>query len=335
MSESSLWRHDTTERKLQASEGPRAQSVKVLLPPIPIVLTDVHHGSGAAPPVSLRDASPSSSQEFPPMASLSTKLFNVVPPSTTFELRSSSSNPTRRNSTTPQTTPAMASSRPRGLIRRDVDARQDDLVRRFREAAKTAGRKVLGSLWVGKARLPGKSRPATPRSHLHRDQDVVSSSRLRPSLFRGVGRVGQVVVLLLFFLGMWEILGSQDVRDQQGIEGRPVRIRGRDPFSVLQDLQPRASKLYSTSIPSLDSTWRTDLARPGGMDLSGEGANGDVTAVLLHWKRTDNLKVIVAALCRYEFIDSILIWNNNPDIALTRAVSHSLSVARLSLRACS
>ncbi|GAA5846050.1 hypothetical protein JCM3766R1_001350, partial [Sporobolomyces carnicolor] len=179
----------------------------------------------------------------------------------------------------------MASSRPRGLIRRDVDARQDDLVRRFREAAKTAGRKVLGSF-----------------------------------LFRGVGRVGQVVVLLLFFLGMWEILGSQDARGQQGIEGRPVRIRGRDPFSVLQDLQPRASKLYSTSIPALDFTWRTDLARPGGMDLSGEGANGDVTAVLLHWKRTDNLKVIVAALCRYEFIDSILIWNNNPDIALTRAM---------------
>ncbi|KAF9421669.1 hypothetical protein BGZ94_008766 [Podila epigama] len=41
-----------------------------------------------------------------------------------------------------------------------------------------------------------------------------------------------------------------------------------------------------------------------------------VTAVLLSWKRKEGAQAVVAHLRKYPFIKEILIWNNNPDIAL-------------------
>jgi len=107
-----------------------------------------------------------------------------------------------------------------------------------------------------------------------------------------------------------------------GRKKESVKVEGRNPFSVLQDLKPPPSK-YSTSIPSLDSTWKVDTrnsiaTEPQEGAFSGGG--GDVTAVLLHWRRTENVGVILASLCQYDFIDSIVIWNNNPDIVLTHKV---------------
>jgi hypothetical protein len=137
-------------------------------------------------------------------------------------------------------------------------------------------------------------------------------------------------VLCLLLLGLLEILGSNHGLEEEEEARRPIRIKGRNPFSVLKSLQPSASHRFSTSIPSVDATWRPDLSPLNNIDSKGE--EGDVTAVLLHWKRTDNLKVIVASLCRYDFIRTILIWNNNLDLQLTQEVG-SLSYLPLHSRA--
>jgi glycosyltransferase involved in cell wall biosynthesis len=44
--------------------------------------------------------------------------------------------------------------------------------------------------------------------------------------------------------------------------------------------------------------------------------NGLVSACLLSYKRPSNLQPIVDSLHSYDFIDEILVWNNNPDIRL-------------------
>ncbi len=41
-----------------------------------------------------------------------------------------------------------------------------------------------------------------------------------------------------------------------------------------------------------------------------------VTAVMLSWKREDNVKQIVSELSKYHLIDEFIVWNNNPDIDL-------------------
>lgn len=50
----------------------------------------------------------------------------------------------------------------------------------------------------------------------------------------------------------------------------------------------------------------------------------DVTAVVLNWARLENVKVIVADLCSEELrdtISSVIVWNNQPKLALSDAVS--------------
>jgi len=47
-----------------------------------------------------------------------------------------------------------------------------------------------------------------------------------------------------------------------------------------------------------------------------------VTAVVLHWKRTENVKGIVAQLLTKPFIDEVIVWNNHPD-PLTEFISSS------------
>ena len=42
-----------------------------------------------------------------------------------------------------------------------------------------------------------------------------------------------------------------------------------------------------------------------------------VTACLLSWRRPDNIRLIVESLSPLEFIDEILVWNNNPEVQLS------------------
>ncbi|KAH8919529.1 hypothetical protein BT69DRAFT_1337198 [Atractiella rhizophila] len=48
-------------------------------------------------------------------------------------------------------------------------------------------------------------------------------------------------------------------------------------------------------------------------------AGADTTAILLSWKRRENVRVIVEWLCRFEFFAQIWIWNNDPDSPLDRS----------------
>ncbi len=61
-----------------------------------------------------------------------------------------------------------------------------------------------------------------------------------------------------------------------------------------------------------------DAPRPSRLEAGVVRVPGGepVSACLLSWKRPHNLPVIVRALRRCEFIDEILIWNNNPDTKL-------------------
>jgi GT2 family glycosyltransferase len=54
-------------------------------------------------------------------------------------------------------------------------------------------------------------------------------------------------------------------------------------------------------------------SKPASVSVSG---GGSVSACLLSWKRPQNLKIIVRELSQIEFIDEILVWNNNPAVRL-------------------
>ncbi|GAA5999501.1 hypothetical protein JCM5350_002780 [Sporobolomyces pararoseus] len=269
------------------------------------------------------DSSPAGSRCSSPSRSLSSKLFSVVPPdSTTFELRAPS-NATRRNTVTPSATPRLPtqrSSRPEGGNGRRETTGTRTLLRRTIGRVVTIGRKIVDTLWVHDE---SKSRNTTPKLHLHGDQDLPSTSSpqigSRFHSFVGLNRFGQVVVLLLLLLGLSELFGSGPGIQEEEVRRRPIRVKGRNPFSVLKDLRFRASPYYSTTIPSLDSMWRIDprINDVTGVSAGERRAGGDVTAILLHWKRTDNLRVIIASLCHYEFIETIVVWNNNLDVVLS------------------
>ncbi|GAA5909510.1 uncharacterized protein JCM6883_003969 [Sporobolomyces salmoneus] len=268
--------------------------------------------------INLSTSVSSSSEGSPPVTSYSSKLFNVVPPSTTFELRSAS-NAIRRNTATPDTLPTIPeirTERTRGES--GNQARGDSFAQRAAGGWKAISRRVLDSLWVNEEKRSINSRITTGKAQSGGKNDRLSPSRqVRISgSSRGLSRLGQFVVLALFLLGLWELSTARTVSDVDEMHGRPIRIKGRDPFSVLKVLQPRGSSFYSTTIPSLESTWRIETSS-ASEKLPSKG--GDVTAILLHWKRTDNLRVIVASLCQYDFIESIFVWNNNPDIVLTQA----------------
>lgn len=45
-----------------------------------------------------------------------------------------------------------------------------------------------------------------------------------------------------------------------------------------------------------------------------------VTAVLLHWKRTRGLSLVLSHLIRYPYIKEVIVWNNNPNVTVTKEV---------------
>jgi len=116
------------------------------------------------------------------------------------------------------------------------------------------------------------------------------------------------------------------------------RLKQYDEFAAASarllagDLGARVSKMRKAR--RFDDEWffrkferelRCDLSAPvpprspdhqsSSVKVSVPGG-GPVTACLLSWKRPENLPAIVRTLRRLEFIDEILIWNNNPDLRL-------------------
>ncbi|GAA5875879.1 hypothetical protein JCM8547_001693 [Rhodosporidiobolus lusitaniae] len=197
--------------------------------------------------------------------------------------------------------------------------------------------KQFGTLWVTEGdALPA---PASP-SHLHGDSDLPSSSSSsrRKATKRHLTRLGVVVLFLLTFLVLRSLIfpssSSPSSSTKRRLTAREVtRLAWKSPHAVLRALSPPPSK-FATSLPGMSKLWVTSpptSSSPSSLsssfssfedagvgELGGGGPEGDVTAVVLHWKRTDNVRVILAHLCRYEFLDKVVVWNNNPEVTLTR-----------------
>ncbi|GAA5872920.1 hypothetical protein JCM16303_006879 [Sporobolomyces ruberrimus] len=292
--------------------------------PSSIVLTD-SVTLARTPPVDLTsDVSPVSSRGTSPTRSLASKLFRVTPPeSNTFELRTSSLSLSNRRNAPISTSRAPSTSRSPRTDTVGAKASTSSFFRQTASFAKSIGKKVTSSLWVHDGANSPQSRTTTPRPpHLHGDDDLPSTPQLssNPPRPPALSRFGQLLVLFLFVLGLREILGSEQYASEEESRGRPIQIIGRNPFSVLRDFRARTAPLYSTSIPALESTWKvsSQYSMADYATHDGGGQGGDVTAILLHWKRTDNMRVIIASLCQYSFISSIVVWNNNPNITLSQ-----------------
>lgn len=165
--------------------------------------------------------------------------------------------------------------------------------------------------------LVAQSDPASPKPHLHGDSDLAvppSPGLGRTRRIPALSRLGQFVVLVLLLLGVWELLHTTLDTSRTSSS---VRVKGRHPRSVLSDLAPPRSR-YTTAVPGMEGHWIDDQASVD--PFSDAKPAGDTTAIVLHWKRTENVAVILAHLCRYSFFDSVFVWNNNPDMRLTQQV---------------
>lgn len=143
-----------------------------------------------------------------------------------------------------------------------------------------------------------------------------------------LSRKGWLAVALLFLLGLRELV----VLSRPGGGRREVKIRGRDPLATVAELKATErngkGRGKGRPLPGTERLWKLKPASATPSPIAGEGlerwadeeVEGDTTAIVLHWKRTDNVKVIVADLCQYSFFQTVFIWNNNPDIHLTRQV---------------
>ncbi|GAA6004003.1 uncharacterized protein JCM10292_000647, partial [Rhodotorula paludigena] len=171
---------------------------------------------------------------------------------------------------------------------------------------------VLGALFIAH-----EEAPAQGKEHLHADGDLATPGtpggrRARQNRIPPLSRFGQLVVLALFLLGMREMLGPS--RTAPARRRGPARVRGRDPYDVLRDFEAPTTR-YATTLPGLEQLWKTSATSTDAYIDATEA--GDTAAVVLHWKRTENVGVILAHLCQYTFFDTILVWNNNPEITLT------------------
>lgn len=165
---------------------------------------------------------------------------------------------------------------------------------------------------------PGGIPPGTPGV---RSAGLLPGARVRQP--QVLSRTGYVVLVLLFFLGIREMVSfsasSSSSGRRRAIDHNSIKIgHGRDPFAVLRDFAPPTMRTAAMRLPGVDRTWKSGLE---AVDPDVEQEQGDTTAIVLHWKRTDNVEVVVANLCAYAFFRHVTVWNNNPDIFLTREVS--------------
>ncbi|GAA6009378.1 hypothetical protein JCM10207_003754 [Rhodosporidiobolus poonsookiae] len=174
------------------------------------------------------------------------------------------------------------------------------------------GLKAFASLWVTEGDKP------PPAAHLHADGDLPPSASSSGKSGRlALSRLSIVVIALLFLLGMREVFFSPSSTSAKK-RLTAGEVSRRNPFASLRAVAPPPSR-YVTSLPGYDRLWKEEPHAGSAEDYDAlPSEEGDTTAIVLHWKRTDNVKVILAHLCQYTFLDAVLVWNNNPDITLTR-----------------
>ncbi|KAK4048899.1 hypothetical protein OIV83_004455 [Microbotryomycetes sp. JL201] len=233
------------------------------------------------------------------------------------------------------TTPALSGQHPRASSTSRNKRQYDHTLSGRMLAAWTS----LATAFTGHTRAAPSSPLMAPSSPL-----ALSMKRKgkRRGMWKSLGKPGWSVVAILLLLGLRELFSSSGPAANIN-PAQNMKISGRDPFLVLESLgksrtkRSRQTSLVVRPLPGADSLWKRkiDLVNSktdhtvylyanedernarSRVVLEGE-APRDVTAIVLHWKRTDNVVVIVASLCQYTFFDTVVVWNNNPDIHLTR-----------------
>lgn len=148
--------------------------------------------------------------------------------------------------------------------------------------------------------------------------------RVRRTL--GMSRPSFLLLLILLILGLYETLLSsgQTSRGASRKDGR-LRIYPGSPYKTLAQAGIR---LPASSSANLDAKASHAIPSIGVNPATLEAAlapmrqSAKTTAILLNWKRLENLSVIVAHLCAHSgsIFDSVHIWNNNPEVPLTHNV---------------
>lgn len=176
------------------------------------------------------------------------------------------------------------------------------------------------------ARRRSSAAPLTPVQKLSR-----AVNRLRKSL--GISKGSFLLLLLLLLLGLYELMSPAQSSRNAGRKLGRLRVYPRKPFKTLSD----AGILLSSAPTRILDAKASQAVPPIGVNpatletaLAPMRQMAKTTAVLLNWKRTENLVVIVAHLCAYSgaIFDSVQVWNNNPEVILTQEVS---LLVRLSL----
>lgn len=164
----------------------------------------------------------------------------------------------------------------------------------------------------------------------HKNRLVRLLNRTRRAL--GVSRAALVLLLLLLVLGIYEStkLGTLSTRRSLYQNPLALKINTKDPFKTLAqagiDIALPGAALAE---PSRMATTNPKIPVVAEVPASSQAK---VTAIVLNWKRTDNLVVILAHLCSFtnSIFSSVYVWNNNPDTFLTHEVSRNTQMADIS-----
>ena len=168
---------------------------------------------------------------------------------------------------------------------------------------------------------PSSSTKATQRSirkrSIHKNQLKGFFGRTRRAL--GVSRTAFALLILLLMLGIYETTKISSISSRRLVYQNPMhlKINTKDPFQTLLqagiDVQHPSVALAESNKMAVGNPKMPVVAEvPSSTDAK-------VTAIVLNWKRADNLVVIAAHLCAFTntIFNSVHIWNNNPDTFLT------------------
>ena len=180
----------------------------------------------------------------------------------------------------------------------------------------------------------GSRTAGTRKQHTRRRSSAIPATRLqkagkafdRARRVLGMSRSSFLVLLLLLLLGIYELLllPGQSSRGA-AVLGRSLRIYPRDPFRTLAQAGVKLPPASTANLEVKASQAIPPIAiNPNALEsaVAPMRQTAKTTAILLNWKRTENLIVIVAQLCAYggSIFDSVQIWNNNPEVRLTQEV---------------
>ncbi|KAH9816695.1 hypothetical protein DFH28DRAFT_1220280 [Melampsora americana] len=169
---------------------------------------------------------------------------------------------------------------------------------------------LIQLIWVPKPNLIRSSSSSSSNAihHHHHPFSIINSHSNR----LGLSKQSYLICLILFILGLIELIFNSPSADSHH-PSNPIRLHPQHapPFDFLKQnsLLPDLNHHFNHSLNQLEHRWIRPRSNSNSTGRSTIQA--DVTAILLNWNRPQNLIFIIAHLCRYDFIHSIIIWNNH------------------------